>query len=58
MSTELKPFLVRLTPDSVSLLDKASKDKKKTKALLINEAVNVYLSKEADLNDRLNKITQ
>ena len=29
MSTELKPFLVRLTPSSVELLDKASKELQK-----------------------------
>lgn len=58
MSTELKPFLVRLTPASVELLDKAAAEQKKTKALIINEAIGAYLSKEADINARLNKIIQ
>ena len=58
MSTELKPFLVRLTPVSVELLDKAHKETKKAKALIINEALGLHLSKEADINARLNKISQ
>jgi predicted DNA-binding protein len=58
MSTELKPFLVRLTPASVDLLDKAAKETKKAKALIINEAIGTHLSKEADINARLNKISQ
>ena len=58
MSTELKPFLVRLTPSSVELLDKAAKETNKAKALIINEAIGTHLSKEADINARLNKISQ
>lgn len=42
---DLKPFLVRLTPESVDLLAKASKEQEKTKASLINEAVYQYLTK-------------
>jgi predicted DNA-binding protein len=53
--TELKPFLVRLTPDSVALLDKASKDQGKTKAAIINNAIKTHLSTD-DLNSRLNKV--
>ena len=56
MSQTLKPFLVRLTPESVELLDKAAKDQSKTKASIINNAIKSYLSKEADLNSRLNKV--
>lgn len=56
MSTELKPFLVRLTPSSVELLDKASKDQEKPKASIINDAIKAYLSKDNDINARLNKI--
>jgi len=56
MSTELKPFLVRLTPSSVELLDKASKDQEKPKASIINDAIKAYLSKDNDINTRLNKI--
>ena len=32
MSQTLKPFLVRLTPSSVELLDKAAKEKEKPKS--------------------------
>jgi predicted DNA-binding protein len=56
MSTELKPFLVRLTPSSVELLDKASKEQEKPKASIINDAIKAYLSKGNDINSRLNKI--
>jgi predicted DNA-binding protein len=56
MSTELKPFLVRLTPTSVELLDKASKDQEKPKASIINDAIRAYLGKGGDINLRLNKI--
>lgn len=56
MSQTLKPFLVRLTPESVELLDKAAKDQNKTKASIINNAIKSHLSKEADLNSRLNKV--
>ena len=58
MSTELKPFLVRLTPTSVDLLDKASKEQEKPKASIINDAIRAYLSKDADVISRLNKITR
>ena len=56
MSTELKPFLVRLTPSSVELLDKASKEQEKPKASIINDAIKAYLAKGNDINARLNKI--
>jgi predicted DNA-binding protein len=56
MSTELKPFLVRLTPSSVELLDKASKEQEKPKASIINDAIKAYLGKGGDINSRLNKI--
>jgi predicted DNA-binding protein len=57
--TELKPFLVRLTPTSVELLNKASKQLEKPKAVIINDAIKNYLSKDlGDLNDRLNKLGQ
>lgn len=56
MSTELKPFLVRLTPSSVELLDKAAKELEKPKASIINDAIKAYLSKDSDINSRLNKI--
>jgi len=52
--SDLKPFLVRLTPQSVELLSQASKREEKTKASLINESIKNYLGK--DLNARLNKL--
>jgi predicted DNA-binding protein len=52
--SDLKPFLVRLTPQSVELLNSAAKEHEKTKAGLINEAIKSYLGK--DLHNRLNKI--
>ena len=52
--SDLKPFLVRLTPQSVELLDKASKSEEKTKAGLINEAIKAYLT--SDLKSRLKRL--
>jgi|TARA_R110000796_G_scaffold88299_1_gene190020 predicted DNA-binding protein len=52
--SDLKPFLVRLTPQSVDLLAKASKDQEKTKASLINEAIKSHLT--SDLKSRLNRL--
>lgn len=54
----LKPFLVRLTPESVALLDKAAKRLKKPKAVIINDAIKFYLQSNdvADLEDRLNQL--
>jgi|TARA_R110000782_G_scaffold78838_1_gene156943 predicted DNA-binding protein len=52
--SDLKPFLVRLTPQSVTLLAKAAKDQEKTKAGLINEAIKAYLTK--DIHSRINKL--
>lgn len=52
--SDLKPFLVRLTPQSVELLGKAAKEQEKTKASIINDAIKSYLGK--DLHNRLNKI--
>jgi predicted DNA-binding protein len=51
----LKPFLVRLTPDSVALLDDASQKQKKTKAAIINNAIKEHLSND-NLTSRLNKV--
>ena len=57
MSSELKPFLVRLTPESVELLDKASKQLKRHTAVIINQLINQYLSDSLnDINERLNKL--
>lgn len=52
--SELTPFLVRLTPQSVDLLSKAAREQEKTKAGLINEAIKAYLTK--DINSRLNRL--
>lgn len=52
--SDLKPFLVRLTPMSVDLLSKAAKEQEKTKAGIINEAIKSYLGK--DIHSRLNKL--
>ena len=52
--SDLKPFLVRLTPTSVDLLAKAAIEQEKTKAGIINEAIKSYLGK--DINSRLNKL--
>jgi len=52
--SDLKPFLVRLTPQSVDLLSKAAKDQERTKASLINEAIKSYLTK--DIHNRLNRL--
>ena len=52
--SDLKPFLVRLTPMSVDLLSKAAKEQEKTKAGIINEAIKSYLGK--DIHNRLNKL--
>jgi predicted DNA-binding protein len=58
MSSELKPFLVRLTPESVELLDKAAKQLKRHKAVIINQLINQYLSDSLnDINERLNKLS-
>lgn len=52
--SELKPFLVRLTPQSVELLNKAAKEQEKTKASIINDAIKAHCTK--DLNARLNRL--
>jgi len=55
--TEFKPFLVRLSPTNVDLLDKAKIDLEKSKSSIINDAIKAYLSgSNADINARLNKI--
>lgn len=52
--SDLKPFLVRLTPQSVELLGRAAKDQERTKASIINDAIKAYCAK--DINARLNKL--
>ena len=52
--SDLKPFLVRLTPQSVELLGKTAKEQEKTKASIINDAIKAYCNK--DINSRLNRL--
>lgn len=52
--SDLKPFLVRLTPQSVDLLNKTAKEQEKTKASIINDAIKAYCVK--DINARLNRL--
>lgn len=52
----LKPFLVRLRPDVVELLDQASKSMTETKSKIINNALREYLADKGDLNQRLSKM--
>lgn len=56
MKRDLKPFLCRLEPEVVRLLDEASKAQKKSRAEIINDAVKVHLSRTGDLNERLNRV--
>lgn len=53
---ELKPFLVRLRPDVVELLEQASKSMSKTRSALINNALREYLADKGDLDQRLKKM--
>jgi len=52
----LIPFLVRLKPDVYSLLQSVSKDRSKSIAAIINEELANALSKNADLDTRLDKL--
>lgn len=54
--SELKPFLVRLRPEVVQLLAKASEEQKKTQAAIINEVLREGLSKHGDLTSRINRL--
>jgi predicted HicB family RNase H-like nuclease len=54
--TELRPFLVRLKPDVRTMLEKASAERKKSIAQVINEELADSLSKHADLDSRLTKL--
>ena len=46
--SDLKPFLVRLTPDTVQALDKLKKELGIPKALIINNAVLKYAENDTD----------
>jgi predicted DNA-binding protein len=54
--SELKPFLVRLKPEVVRLLEKASEEQKKPQAVIINEILRDGLSKHGDLTSRINRL--
>lgn len=54
--SELKPFLVRLKPEVVRLLEKASEEQKKPQAVIINEILRDCLSKHGDLTSRINRL--
>jgi hypothetical protein len=54
--SELKPFLVRLKPEVVELLAKASEAQKKTQAAIINDTLREGLSKHGDLSSRINRL--
>lgn len=54
--SELKPFLVRLRPEVVRLLEKASEEQGKPKAVIINDLLRDGLSKHGDLTSRINKM--
>ena len=51
-----KPTMVRLTPQTRELLEKASKDQRRSMASLIEESVKAHLTpRYAPVNDRLNR---
>ena len=53
--SDFKPFLVRLSPTNVELLDTAKKNLEKSKSSIINDAIRAYLNKD-NLGARLNKL--
>jgi len=51
-----KPTMVRLTPQTRELLERASKDQRRSMASLIEESVKVYLlPKYAPVNERITR---
>lgn len=55
--SDFKPFLVRLSPTNVVLLDQAKIDLEKSKTAIVNEAIKAYLAKgKADIHARLNRL--
>tara|TARA_R110000803_G_scaffold98732_3_gene166844 strand:- start:7999 stop:8172 length:174 start_codon:yes stop_codon:yes gene_type:complete len=55
--SDFKPFLVRLSPTNVVLLDKGKAELEKSKSAIINDAIKSYLSKGGeDLHSRLNRL--
>jgi hypothetical protein len=57
-ASDYSNFLVRLTPNTRSLLDFASTDKEIPRAHIINNALKSYLKEynNADINSRLNAL--
>jgi hypothetical protein len=59
MTTENKPFMVRLKPSTRALLDKAAEDQRRSRASIIDELIREGLRQRyADVNDRLARLLQ
>lgn len=59
MTTENKPFMVRLRPSTRELLDKAAEDQRRSRASIIDELIRDGLRQRyADVNDRLARLLQ
>ena len=55
--SDFKPFLVRLSPTNVVLLDQAKIDLEKSKTAIVNDAIKAYLAKnQADIHARLKRL--
>ena len=55
--SDFKPFLVRLSPTNVVLLDQAKIDLEKSKTAIVNDAIKAYLAKGGtDIHSRLNRL--
>lgn len=55
--SEFKPFLVRLSPSNVVLLDEAKVLLEKSKSSIINDAIRAYLNNsKTDINSKLNRL--
>tara|TARA_R110000803_G_scaffold89730_4_gene156974 strand:- start:1874 stop:2047 length:174 start_codon:yes stop_codon:yes gene_type:complete len=55
--SDFKPFLVRLSPTNVVLLDQAKIDLEKSKTAIVNDAIKAYLAKGGtDIHARLNRL--
>lgn len=59
MTTENKPFMVRLRPSTRELLDRAAEDQRRSRASIIDELIRDGLRQRyADVNDRLARLLQ
>lgn len=55
MANKYNTLLVRLRPDTRALLDRASDDQRRSRASIIDEAINTVLrAKYSSTDDRLN----